>query len=246
MTGLAPKLEQRLRQFLLEHGLESLDPGDLAWALTHRSWAVESASPVDNERLEYLGDALLSALAAEFLFERHPAATEGLLSKLRARLVSGDELGRQAIELGLDYRMMLGLGERGTGGARRLSILGSAAEAIVAIVYLRAGWPAARAFARRHLLAPLAQRLGEDELQGDYKTALQEFTQGRWKLLPEYLRLAEEGPPHDRRFTVAIQLQTRELARASGSRVKQAENEAARLALEILRAENPDPPEPDR
>lgn len=233
---------QALRQFQSDYGLERLASEDLDWSLTHRSFAFEAGLARDNERLEFLGDAILSALTAEFLYQMHPDAPEGVLTKRRARMVSRASIGRHAISMGIGSIILLGQGERDTGGAHRLSVLGSALEAIIGIVYVQLGYDAARAFVRRHILEGLAAEHADEPAAGDHKSALQELTQRLFKEVPAYRRLGEEGPPHERRFLVGVELQGRELARASGLRVKEAQNEAARLALDILRQETLDQP----
>lgn len=225
---------QALGQFRLDYGLERLASEDLDWSLTHRSFAFEAGLDRDNERLEFLGDAILSALTAEFLYEKHPDSPEGILTKRRARMVSRVSIGRHAISMGIGGIILLGQGERDTGGAHRLSVLGSALEAIIGIIYLQLGYDACRDFVRRHILEGLAADHADEPAAGDYKSALQELTQQRFKEVPVYRRLGEEGPPHERRFLVSVELQGRELARGSGLRVKEAQNEAARLALDVL------------
>ncbi|MCE5229218.1 ribonuclease III [bacterium] len=222
----------------MKHGLERLAPDDLDWSLTHRSFSFEAGLARDNERLEFLGDAVLSALSAEFLYEKHPDAPEGILTKRRARMVSRASMGRHAIAMGIGEIILLGQGERDTGGAHRLSVLGSALEAIIGIIFLKLGYDACREFVRRHVLEALAADRADEPAAGDYKSALQEFTQQHFKQVPVYKRLGEEGPPHERRFMVGVELEGRELARGAGARIKEAQNEAARLALDILQRES--------
>lgn len=228
--------EPILRGFLESFGLAALDSGDLLLALTHRSYAYEQNLPADNERLEFLGDAVIAAITSEYLYETDPTASEGLMSKRRARLVSRSLLGRRAVDMGLGELILLSRGERDTGGAARLSTLGSALEALVGVVYLRLGFAATRAFVRRHIVADAVRLAGAELAHGDYKTALQEITQQRLKQVPRYVRVGESGPDHDKQFHVRVEVAGRVLATASGARVKLAENEAARLALERLEA----------
>lgn len=227
----------RLLSFLAHHGLDALEPADAEWALTHSSFAGEHPGTEDNERLEFLGDALLAAISSEYLFEQDPQADEGELSNRRSRLVSRALLGRRAADLGLGELVRLGRGERETGGARRRSVIGSAIEALVGVVFLRLGFAAARTFTRRHIIEPLATELARDAEWVDHKTALQLWTQKRFKCVPAYRLLAEDGPDHDRTFRVSVEVEGRELARGAGRRIKSAENDAARQALEGLRDE---------
>jgi ribonuclease-3 len=227
-----------LQGFLDAHDLTGLTHEDLDLALTHRSYAYENNLRTDNERLEFLGDAIIAAVTAEYLFEADPEADEGMLSKRRARLVSRGVLGSLALEIGLGQLILLGRGERETGGARRVSTLGSALEAVVGIVYLRLGFARARGFLRRSVLDAVMESGDVSDLQEDYKSVLQEWSQQQYKCVPVYSPLAEEGPDHDKRFHVQVSVDGRVLAEGRGRRIKFAENDAARLALETTRRES--------
>lgn len=226
--------EQLLERFMQDYGLTELSPRDFDLALTHRSHAYETGGGEDNERLEFLGDAVIAAITSEFLYTRDPAADEGLLSKRRSRLVSRHLLGLRAQDMGLGELLLLGRGERDTGGAHRRSILGSALEALIGIVYLRLGFDAARRFAQVHVLESLVQLDVVEHSHEDFKSMLQEWAQLHYKKVPRYIRLGEEGPDHDKKFFVQVELGGHVLAQASGVRVKLAQNEAARLALERI------------
>ncbi|HOE95786.1 MAG TPA: ribonuclease III [Candidatus Sumerlaeota bacterium] len=234
MTAAGPT-DEMLARFIERHGLQGLPVEALRLALTHRSHAYEAGLAADNERLEFLGDAILAAVAAEWLYHLDPAANEGVLSKRRSRIVSRTALGRIALEMELDQLILLGRGERETGGARRRSTLGSALEAIVGAVYLHAGYAAASEFVRRELLEVQTERAFAPA-GDDYKSSLQEWTQQHCRCVPVYHRVGQSGPDHDRIFTVRVEVNGRALAEARGRRIKQAENEAARLALECLTA----------
>ena len=200
-------------------------------ALTHRSFAFEQGLPEDNERLEFLGDAVIGMVTSEVLYQMDSKADEGVLSKRRSRLVSRALLGRRALEMGLGDVILLGRGERDSGGGKRRSILGSALEALVGIIYLRLGYDQASDFIRQHILKDLLKLTATDELQGDYKSALQEWAQQRLHQVPVYRRVGEEGPDHSKRFFVTVSVAGAVLARGEGSRIKSAENDAARRAL---------------
>ncbi len=230
--------DHALDAFQRAHGLESVDAADLNQALTHGSYAYEAGVEGDNERLEFLGDAAISAVTSQWLYETEAEADEGTLSKHRSRLVSRMALGGRALQMGLDELILLGRGERKSGGARRRSTLGSALEAVVGIVFLRLGFDATRDFVREHLIQPIHAQSAEG-LQEDYKSILQEWAQQEYKLAPTYRRLKEEGPDHQKRFTVEVEVAGQVLARGSGLRIKQAENEAAREGLESVRADLP-------
>ena len=208
-------------------GCSLADSGLLLRALTHRSYG-----PDHNERLEYLGDAVLTFVVAELLFQAHPEASEGELSRYRASLVSGDALAGIALELGLGDYLRLGEGELKSGGQRRASILADALEALVGALYLDQGLEAARALAARLFDRQLAALRQSAELK-DAKTRLQEWVQGRGLGLPAYSVLEVSGEPHEQRFRVRCDVvELAVAAEAEGSSRRRAEQEAALRVLE--------------
>ncbi|MGN6313708.1 MAG: ribonuclease III [Rhodanobacteraceae bacterium] len=200
----------------------------LRLALTHRS-----AGRPNNERLEFLGDALVNLVVAEMLYEAHPRADEGELSRLRAHLVSGPALAERARGIGLGDDLLLGPGELKSGGFRRDSILADAFEALIAAVYLDGGFDACRALLREMFAEAVS--LGEPA-QKDAKTRLQEWLQAQGYPLPHYELLATHGEEHARTFDVACVLSEPEPARfeGSGSSRRAAEQVAAESALDAL------------
>lgn len=218
----------------MSDGLEALSyrfarPELLGEALTHRS-----AGRLNNERLEFLGDAVLNFLIAEALFRRVPAANEGDLSRLRANLVRRETLAEIAGEMSLGESLVLGPGELKSGGFRRNSILADALEAVIGAVYLDGGFDACAALVER-LFASRLESLPSTESLKDPKTRLQEFLQGRQMPLPAYRLESEAGEPHKRVFHVTCDIEgLAEPVRASGRSRRAAEQEAARLALEAL------------
>jgi len=207
-------------------GVDLSDPALLAQALTHRSHG-----SVNNERLEYLGDAVLSFLVAEMLFLRFPDASEGELSRFRASLVSGEALAATAASLGLGEQLRLGEGEMKSGGHRRATILADALEAVVGAIYLDLGIEAARQVAARLFEAAIDRLPSASELK-DPKTRLQEWLQGRGLPLPDYTVLEVSGEPHDQRFSVRCDIPALALsAVADGSSRRRAEQEAAQRIL---------------
>ena len=208
-------------------GVELGDPGLLARALTHRS----HGSP-NNERLEYLGDAVLTFVVAEMLYRSFPDATEGELSRYRASLVSGEALAAIAASLGLGEQLSLGEGEMKSGGHRRATILADALEAVFGAVYLDLGLGAARRVAERLFRAEIAALPSAAELK-DPKTRLQEWLQGRGHALPSYTVMEVSGEPHEQRFQVRCEVpELGLLAVADGSSRRRAEQEAAQRILE--------------
>ena len=210
------------------------DPDLFSRALTHRS-----ADGRNNERLEFLGDAVLDFVISEALFALRPEADEGDLSRLRASLVKDSSLAGLASGLGLGEFLILGSGERKSGGHRRESILADALEALFGAIYLDAGFDAAKASIERVFGARLADLPDARDLR-DPKTRLQEWLQGRQLSLPEYALLEVTGQDHRQRFdvscTVAELSQTTE---GTASSRRKAEQKAARAMLEILAGDEP-------
>jgi ribonuclease-3 len=209
-------------------GYRFADASLLQLALTHRS-----AGRPNNERLEFLGDALVNLVVAEMLFEARPRANEGELSRLRAQLVNEPALAERARELQLGDALRLGSGELKSGGFRRDSILADAFEALVAAIYADGGFQACRDWLRAVFAEPLAT-VGPP--QKDPKTRLQEWLQARGLALPQYELLAERGEEHARQFDVVCALEQPHAARfeGSGGSRRAAEQVAAESALDFL------------
>ena len=205
----------------------------LKTALSHSSYANENKSGrvQSNERLEFLGDSVLGMAVARHLFVRFPNMPEGDMTKLRSELVCEANLHRLAISLNLGRCMMLGRGEAGSGGRERGSILADAVEAIIAAIYLDGGFEPAQAFIERSLLSG-------DELfaqkNSDYKTSLQELVQRNPGRILSYEMVAESGPDHNKTFAVQVLLDGRVLGAGEGRTKKDAEQSAAKSALEEL------------
>jgi len=226
-------LGERVRSAAAAIGIEFEDERLLQVALTHSSYANEhpELAPETNERLEFLGDAVLGLVIAETLYARYPEQPEGRLTEWRAQLVMGPTLARVAGDLGLGASLLLGRGEEGTGGRERERNLERVYEAIVGAIMLDQGLEAARAFIAR-TLGPDVDALDEDAVLNP-KGDLQQLTQGL-QSRPEYITIAEEGPEHDRLFTVEVRLGDEVLGTGSGASRQLAEKEAARAALDVL------------
>jgi ribonuclease III len=218
-------------------------------ALTHSSQAREQESQQaaenkfkvnDNEQLEFLGDAILSLVTSEELFQRFPQFREGELSKLRAHVVSERHLIRVAQRLELGHYLRLGRGEEKSGGRSKASLLVDALEAILAALYLDGGWQVARDFIVRAIVEPELANMNLETRTlpvMDFKSALQEALQARGRAQPVYVLVKEEGPEHRKTFTVEARLPEPEaqfVGRAQGATKKRAEQEAARQVLEHL------------
>lgn len=209
-------------------------PALLDEALTHKSYVNEQKDRGgrDNERLEFLGDAVLSLIIGEHVVAALPDASEGELSKLKARLVSEASLARAARGLGLGALLRLGRGEELNQGRDKNSLLANAVEAVLAAIYLDGGLDAARAFALRACAGELEQIGNDAEAQGDYKTQLQEWCQKRYETLPQYETVRESGPDHQKLFEVQVTVQGELVGAGVGRTKKEAEQVAAKQAVE--------------
>jgi ribonuclease III len=220
-------------------GYRFRDRGLLEHALTHRSRVHEDVTGgvVDNESLEFLGDAVLGLVVADALYREHPQLDEGQKSKIKAALVSSGSLARLAERLDLGSHLILGRGEEKSGGRHKTALVADACEALIAALYLDGGLEAARTFLLRELWSTLGEPSAPGILTawtGDYKSALQEALQAAGRGLPDYRLTGEHGPDHRKAFEVDVMAGGEVLASAEGRSKKEAEQEAARLALEGL------------
>jgi ribonuclease-3 len=214
------------------------DRGLLEHAMTHTSRANEDVSGGvrDNESLEFLGDAVLGFVIADLLFREFPEFDEGEKSKTKASLVSTATLARQAERLQLGEHLLLGRGEEKTGGRRKQALLADGYEALIAALYLDGGIDQARTFITREFAPLVAEIRNHGVAGGDYKSALQELLQARDLPLPDYRLVGTVGPDHEKKFHVEVVVNGESLGQAIGPSKKDAEQEAARTALERLRA----------
>ena len=219
-------------------GIVFNDRSLLAEALTHASYINENPelSPVTNERLEFLGDAVLGQVVAARLFSDFPGEREGRLTEFRARLVRGDTLARVAAGIGLGDYLLLGKGEETTGGRSKPVNLAGALEAVIGAIYLDQGQKAAADFILRILDAELDSIAGDDG-HGNYKSELQELLQARRQPAPSYHVVDTSGPDHNRRFTVEVRLADTVLGSGVGRSKKAAEKSAAETILKRLAAD---------
>jgi ribonuclease-3 len=202
----------------------------LVTALTHRS--VKGRE--DNERMEFLGDAVMDLIVGEYFFRRFPTYGEGDLTKLRASLVSEEAFSKVATFLKLDEAVFLSPSEARNSGRKKPSILANAYEALIGAIYLDGGLEAARKCAIAAIEALFGDSVDIDVLSGDYKTKLQELTQAKFGVAPEYRVVGEKGPDHKKEFDVSLRLNGTDIARGSGGSKKAAEQDAAKAALAAL------------
>ncbi len=237
------RLRDEFEELQRRIGYRFRDRGLLEHALTHKSRAAEDASGgiTDNESMEFLGDAVLGLVVADALFRQYPLYDEGQKSKIKASVVSTQSLARHAELLQLGDHLILGRGEEKTGGRYKQALLADAYEALIAAIYLDGGLEAAQTF----LLRELKQALDTGSTPGftlDFKSTLQERLQALGAPLPEYRVAGEAGPDHRKTFTVEVLVSGQVLGAASGKAKKEAEQEAARLALAKLDEGGGDPP----
>ena len=221
-----------LKKFQNEIGYVFKNEQLLKQALTHSSYANEKhlKKLSDNERLEFLGDAVLEVVSSEFLFQNYPKLTEGQLTKLRASIVCEPTLAActESIHLG-DY-LFLGKGEDRTGGRTRKSVLSDAMEAVIGAIYLDGGFASAKEFVLKFIMTDIEHK----HLFYDSKTILQEVVQGEHEQLT-YVLLGETGPDHDKTFEVGVLIGKKEISTGKGHTKKAAEQEAAYQALLLLK-----------
>ena len=199
-------------------------------ALTHKS----DKKPYNNERLEFLGDAVLDLIVGEYLFTKFPHSDEGILSKIRASLVNEDGFTLLARKLDLGSYIYLSLAEENNNGRDKPSLLSNAFEAVIGAVYLEAGLGTAKEIAIK-LLEICHPKIDLDTLSKDYKTALQELTQATHGVTPQYEMLGSSGPDHRKEFEIAVILNGTTVAKAKGKSKKEAQQKAAKLALKELK-----------
>jgi ribonuclease III len=220
-------------------GYRFRDRGLLEHAMTHTSRANEDVSGGvhDNESMEFLGDAVVGFVIADVLFREFPDSDEGEKSKTKAALVSTTTLARQAERLNLGEHLLLGRGEEKTGGRRKQALLADGYEALIAAIYLDGGIEHVRAFIVREF-APLLAEVQQHGIAGsqDYKSALQELLQARDQPLPEYRLVGTMGPDHRKLFQVEVVVNGEALADSTGPSKKEAEQDAARAALDKLKS----------
>lgn len=198
-------------------------------ALTHKSYACELGLSVFNERMEFLGDSILSAVVADYLFHRYPDEDEGKLSQIKSQVVSRQSLGRWAKEQKLGSYFFVSKGEELNGGRTRESLLANTLEALIAAIYLDAGYAAAKEFILCYLVRQRRVVIN------DPKSKLQELIQSEYQTLPEYKIISESGPDHEKRFEIGVYLKKNLLGTGEGRSKKEAEVIAARKALKTIK-----------
>lgn len=225
-------------------GLEFRDQSLLQRALTHKSYLNEHPRKglEDNQRLEFLGDAVLDFVSGEWLYNRFPEAMEGRLTRLRAALVRTETLAEFAAECQIGEALLLGRGEEDSGGRARMANLCDAFEALLGSLYLDQGMDAVRSFIYPRFEAAILELL-EGEQDKDAKSLLQEWSQRHFGVTPVYHTIHSEGPDHAKEFTVVVMIADKPIAEGIGPRKQTAAQIAAHRALEILREQSRDVPQ---
>lgn len=215
------------------------NPELLSTALTHRSYVNENpqSGVTDNERLEFLGDAVLGLCVSDLLMKKHPDFDEGTLSKIRSALVNEKPLADLALQLGLGDCLLLGRGEEHSGGRAKESLLANALEAVIAAIYLDSSFSKTKTLLRR-LMKPMMKDEAIAAQSPDYKTALQELCQKKYKTAPIYTLLAESGPEHEKIFEMEVVIGDDIRKIGCGRSKKEAQKQAAQKAWESLHREN--------
>jgi len=231
---MSDEYQQILERFAARIGVAFRNLGLLRTAFTHRSFVNEyRGEPIEhNERLEFLGDAVLELAVTRFLFEKYPDKTEGDLTAYRAALVNTNTISDAAVQLGMNDLLLLSKGESRDTGRARQYILANTFEAVIGALYLDQGYDAAQHFIAQHIF-PRVENVVAKRLWQDSKSRFQEEAQDHASITPHYAILTEEGPDHDKRFTVGAYLNDELVAQGTGNSKQEAEQDAARKALEV-------------
>ncbi len=230
--NISPERRRELTSLADRLGFKPRELGLLEQALTHSSFVNESGGHIqDNERLEYLGDSVLGLIVNEYLFLRYPDYAEGELARIKSSVVSERALAGVGLEARLGEALLMGRGERASGGDARPSNLADALEAVIAAVYLDLGYEVAREFVLGLLTPRIDEALNHAR---DPKSVLQELTQKKSGRVPDYRVVSESGPEHAREFVCGVWIDGKEIARGKGASRRKAERAAAGIALKKM------------
>jgi ribonuclease-3 len=240
LPELSPGRKKELAAFQKTAGIRFKSQRLLNLSFMHRSISNESNNKINNERLEFLGDAILGAAGATLLYELFPDRSEGDLAKIKSVIVSEDILSGIALELGLNHLLILGRGEEHSGGRTKKAILADALEALIGAYYLDSGYKAAFNFISRFIQSDI-DRASDSHHNRDFKTLLQEYSQRHYRSYPNYRLLKKTGPEHEKMFWVEVTVNGKSYGPGVGKNKKSAEQEAARQAYEGLTARQKQP-----
>jgi len=235
MEQISPEREKELQDIEKKLGVSFLNKSLLNQSLTHSSFGHEKSCP-DNERLEFLGDAVLKLAVSEYIYNKFPELAEGDLTKIRATVISDDTLGKIGKKIDLGEYLLLSENEKKSGGHKRKSNIANALEAVIGAIFLDAGLGKARDLIVEHLREEI-ETVSRAGYIRDYKSALQEYTQkNKWEL-PHYHVVKETGPRHRRVFWIEVKIRGKRYGVGRGANKKEAEQRAATVALRRLKAE---------
>jgi ribonuclease-3 len=229
LPELSPGRKKELAAFQKTANIRFKSLKLLNLSFMHRSVANESQIKLNNERLEFLGDAILGAVTATLLYERFPDKPEGELAKIKSVVVSEDILSGLALELQIDNVLLLGKGEELSGGRRKKALLADAMEALIGALYLDSGYKAAFSFVSRCISREI-DGVMQHKRPEDYKTLLQELCQHQFRSYPQYKVIKQTGPEHDRLFWMEVSVNGKTYGPGTGKNKKSAEQEAAKAA----------------
>ncbi len=242
MEPISPERQKELHDFENRLGVTFLNLNLLNQSLTHSSYGHERGMP-DNERLEFLGDAVLKLAATEYLYNKFPGHAEGDLTKIRATVISDETFSRVSNKLGLGDLLLLSANEKRSGGQRRKSNLANVFEALIGAIYLDAGLGKARDLIVEVLRGEI-ETVSRAGYISDYKSALQEYAQKHKQQLPHYRVIKESGPKHRRVFWIEVRVKGKKYGVGRGANKKEAEQRAATMALKGLKQEEKGGPPP--
>ncbi|MFA5447972.1 MAG: ribonuclease III [Sphaerochaeta sp.] len=232
--ALSKKRERELVDFITKSNIPIKDLALLNLAFTHRSFANESYEPVgNNERLEFLGDSVLGVCVADWLLRNLPKKEEGDFSRIKSAVVSEESLALVALSLGIDRYLLLGKGEESSGGRKKKAILADCMEALFGSCYLDSGFDEAYRFVMLQMEGQI-RRVLEEDWALDYKTRLQEYMQKHYKDVPTYTLVRKTGPEHNHTFYMQVDVAGQIFGPAAGPNKKEAQQQAAKLAYDVL------------
>lgn len=228
----------KIEEFEKVIGIAFLNKELLKDALTHRSYVNEHKEcKTHNERLEFLGDAVLELVVSDYLYNKYFDRPEGELTSFRSALVKTESLAETAITLNIGEYMLLSKGEEDTGGREKNYLLANTFEAIIGGMYLDSGYSACKEFIHTHLIEKLTD-IVKNRLDIDSKTKIQEMAQAKYKVTPIYEVINEQGPDHDKEFTVVVKIDKREIGKGKGSSKQRAEEDAATKGIVYIKNDN--------
>jgi len=228
------KSMNNITEFEDKIGVSFINKGNLKEALTHRSYLNEHKEcPAHNERLEFLGDAVLELVVSDYLFNKYSSRPEGELTSFRSALVKTDSLADTARELGIGDNMLLSKGEEDTGGRTKNFLLANTFEAVIGAIYVDQGYEMSKEFVYRFLINKL-DAIVKNRLDIDSKTKIQEIIQAKYKVTPIYEVINEQGPDHDKQFTVVVKINNKVIGKGVGSSKQRAEEDAASKGIEYI------------